>query len=109
MVAVEEEVVVAVARDLRREGRHWRRLPRSCSCFAWPPRALETAGRAISLTRELAAVEHTPSTPLEAAAVVAVVVEKEEAVAAVAVAAVAASVAVAAVVAVVLAVLVACA
>ena len=92
MVAVEEEVVVAVARDLRREGRHWRRLPRSCSCFAWPPRALETAGRAISLTRELAAVEHTRSTPLEAAAVVAVVVEK-----------------VAAVVAVVLAVLVACA
>ena len=108
MVAVEEEVVVAVARDLRREGCHWRRLPRSCSCFAWPPRALETAGRAISLTRELAAVEHTPSTPLEAAAVVAVVVEKV-AVAAVAVAAVAASVAVAAVVAVVLAVLVECA
>ena len=107
MVAVEEEVVVAVARDLRREGRHWR-LPRSCSCFAWLPRALETAGRAISLTRELAAVERTRSTPLEAAAVVAVVVE-EEAVAAVAVAAVAASVAVAAVAAVVLAVLVACA
>ena len=100
--------MVAVARDLRREGRHWRRLPRSCSCFAWLPRALETAGRAISLTRELVAVEHTPSTPLEAAAVVAVVVEKV-AVAAVAVAAVAASVAVAAVVAVVLAVLVACA
>ena len=91
-MAVEEEVVAAVARDLRREGRHWRRLPRSCSCFAWPPRALETAGRAISLTRELAAVEHTRSTPLEAAAVVAVVVEK-----------------VAAVLAVVLAVLVACA
>lgn len=107
-MAVEEEVVAAVARDLRREGRHWRRLPRSCSCFAWLPRALETAGRAISLTRELAAVEHTRSTPLEAAAVVAVVVEKV-AVAAVAVAAVAASVAVAAVVAVVLAVLVACA
>ena len=106
MVAVEEEVVVAVARDLRRDGPYC--LLRSCSCFAWPPRALETAGRAISLTRELAAVEHTPSTPLEAAAVVAVVVEKV-AVAAVAVAAVAASVAVAAVVAVVLAVLVECA